>query len=251
MRVRLNFAVCSFDPAQSFSWCSYAVAPRVFGAERQDCSPETIAQDLREAHGYIGRADYARSERVFSKVLACQKQSLPANHLRIAVTLANLGEAKRLRRQFGPAETLLKEAGRLHEMAGRTEHPAFGSSQLILASVYKDRKQYHLAEPLVRQAMQIFDHSRGPESREGAAALNTLAVLYAESGNLDGARSATSAWLSGGDRTRRPTLQPQMYSTTWVRSSSKWAAQERRRNGFSRLSSCAANCSALVTCQRG
>jgi tetratricopeptide (TPR) repeat protein len=159
----------------------------VLAAARQDCSPETIAQHFLEAHGYIGLADYARSERIFSTVLACQKQSLPANHLRIAVTLTNLGEAKRLQRQFGTAETLLKEAARLHEMAGRTEDPAFGSLQLILASVYKDRKQYHLAEPLVRQAMQIFDRSPGPESRQAAAALNTLAVLHAESGNLEGA----------------------------------------------------------------
>lgn len=159
----------------------------VFAAERQHCSPDTIAQDLHEAHGYMGRADYARSERVFSKVLACQKQSLPANHLSIAVTLGNLGEVKRLHGQSGAAETLLKEAGRLHEMAGRTEHPSFGGSQLSLASVYKDRKQYHLAEPLVRRAMQIFDRSTGPDSREAVAALNTLAVIHAEAGNLDGA----------------------------------------------------------------
>jgi tetratricopeptide (TPR) repeat protein len=162
-------------------------ADGVFGAERHHCSPETIAPDLYEAHGYMGRADYPRSERVFSTVLACQKQLLAPDHLSIAVTLGNLGEMKRLQRQFGAAETLLKEAGRLHEMPGRTEHPAFGASQLILASVYKDRKQYHLAEPLVRQAMQIFDRSLGPESGEASAALNTLAVLYAESGNLEGA----------------------------------------------------------------
>ena len=162
-------------------------AGRVFAAERQDCSPESIAQRLYEAHGYTGRADYARSEQVFAKILTCQKQSLPADHLNIAVTLGNLGETKRLQHQFGAAETLFKEAGRLHEMAGRTEHPAFGASQLSLASVYKDRKQYHLAEPLVRQAMQIFDRSPGPQSLEASAALNTFAVLHAEAGNLEGA----------------------------------------------------------------
>jgi len=162
-------------------------AGRALAAERQDCSPETIAQNLQEAHASMSRGEYARSERVFTNVLACQKQSLPANDLNIGVTLSNLGELKRLQRQFAAAETLLKEAVSLHETAGRTEHLAFGSAQLSLASVYKDRKQYHLAEPLVRRAIEIFERSPGPESREAAAALNTLAVLHAESGDMEGA----------------------------------------------------------------
>ena len=73
----------------------------------------------------------------------------------------------------------------MHETAGRTANVAFGTALLTLASVYKDRKQYQLAEPLVQRAMQIFDLTPGPESREAAAALNTLAVLYAQLGDFD------------------------------------------------------------------
>jgi len=156
-----------------------------FAAERQDCSPETISRNLQEAHAYESRGEYARSESRFADVLVCQKQSLPANDLNIAVTLGNLGELKRLQRQFRAAQTLLESAVSMHETAGRTAHLALGTSLLSLASVYKDRKQYPLAEPLVLRAMQIFDLTAGPGSREATAALNTLAVLYAELGNFD------------------------------------------------------------------
>jgi tetratricopeptide (TPR) repeat protein len=154
-------------------------------AERQDCSPETISRNLQEAHAYQSRGDYARSESRFADVLVCQKQSLPANDLNIAVTLGNLGELKRLQRQFRAAETLLKDAVSMHEAAGRAAHLALGTSLLSLASVYKDRKQYQLAEPLVRRAMQILDLAAGPGSREATAAQNTLAVLYAELGDFE------------------------------------------------------------------
>jgi len=158
---------------------------QVFAAERQDCSPESISRNLQEAHAYESRGEYARSESRFAVVLGCQKQSLPANDLNIAVTLGNLGELKRLQRQFRAAETLLEDAVSMHEMAGRTVHLALGTSLLSLASVYKDRKQYQLAEPLVRRAMQIFDLTASPGSREATAALNTLAVLHAELGDFD------------------------------------------------------------------
>ncbi len=158
---------------------------RAFAVGRQDCSPETISRNLQEAHAYQSAGEYARSESRFADVLTCQKQSLPANDLNIAVTLGNLGELKRLQRRFRAAQTLLETAVSMHEAAGPMSHLALGTSLLSLASVYKDRKQYQLAEPLVLRAIQIFDVTAGPGSREATAALNTLAVLYAESGNFD------------------------------------------------------------------
>jgi tetratricopeptide (TPR) repeat protein len=72
----------------------------------------------------------------------------------------------------------------MHEAAGRTANSVFGAALLSLASVYKDRKQYQLAVSLVQRAMQIFELTPGPESREASAALNTLAVLHAELGDF-------------------------------------------------------------------
>ena len=165
-------------------YCS-GLPGQAFAEARQDCSPETISRNLQEAHAYQSRGEYARSESIFTNVLGCQKQSLPANDLNIAVTLGNLGELKRLQRQFRAAQTLLETAVSMHETAGRMSHLALGTSLLSLASVYKDRKQYQLAEPLVLRAMQILDLTAGPGSREATAALNTLAVLYAELGDFD------------------------------------------------------------------
>jgi tetratricopeptide (TPR) repeat protein len=165
--------------------CCSGPLGQAFAVERQDCSPATIARNLQEAHAYQRQGDYPRSESALVNVLRCQQQSLPANDLRIAVTVGNLGELKRLQRQFRAAETLLKDAVAMHETAGGTAHLALGTSLLSLASVYKDRKQYQLAEPLVRRAMQILDLTAGPGSREAAAALNTLAVLHAELGDFD------------------------------------------------------------------
>src|SRR5215813_2112694 len=163
----------------------HCTTDRAFAVEPRDCSPAAIARNLQEAHAHLSQAEYAQSERTFAGILVCQKQSLPANDLNIAVTLGNLGEVKRLQRQFRAAETLLKEAMSMHEAAGRTANLVFGTALLGLASVYKDRKQYRLAEPLLQRAMQIFDRTPGPDSREAAAALNTLAVLHAELGDFD------------------------------------------------------------------
>lgn len=168
----------------------YSSTDQAFAVEPRDCSAATTARNLQEAHAHLSRAEYAPSEHTFAGVLACQKQSLSANDLQIAVTLGNLGELKRLQRQFKAAEMLLKEAISIHETEGRTAagptaNVAFGTALLTLASVYKDRKQYPLAEPLVQRAMQVFDLTPGPDSREAAAALNTLAVLHAQSGDFD------------------------------------------------------------------
>ena len=163
------------------------VENHVLAAERQDCSPETQLRSLQAAHAHFNRAEYTQAERVFRAALGCQRQSLPANHPVIGVTLANLGELERLQLRFKEAERLLTEAQSIQEAGGRTESPAFGSVLLSLASVYKDRKQYHRAEPLARRALRVFENSSGPGSSEVTAALNMLAVLHAESGDLDGA----------------------------------------------------------------
>src|SRR5215831_14702632 len=182
---RKRSAVVSAILGFSGAFLLYGTTDQAFAVEPRDCSAATIARNLQEAHAHFSRAEYAPSEHTFAGVLACQKQSLPANDLNIAVTLGNLGELKRLQRQFRAAETLLKEAISMHETAGRTANVAFGTALLTLASVYKDRKQYQPAEPLVQRAMQIFDLTPGPESREAAAALNTLAVLHAQLGDFD------------------------------------------------------------------
>ena len=158
-----------------------------WAAELDDCSRETQVRRLQAGHAYFYRAEYAQAERVFRAALGCQQQSLPANHLTISVTLANLGELNRLQRRFKEAETLLTEAQTIHEAVGRTESPAFGAVLLSLASVYKDRKQYHRAEPLARRALRVFENAPEQGSGEVTAALNTLALLHAESGDFDGA----------------------------------------------------------------
>src|SRR6266498_2490948 len=95
----------------------YSGAGLVFAAERQDCSPETQVRRFQAGHAHANRAEYSQAERVFLAALVCQKQSLPANHLTISVTLANLGELKRLQRRFKEAETLLTEAESTYEAA--------------------------------------------------------------------------------------------------------------------------------------
>src|SRR5262245_20351477 len=97
---------------------------RALAVELRDCSPAEITRNLQEATALQSRAEYVQSERTFAGVLACQKQSLPAHDLNIAVTLGNLGELKRLQRQFRAAETLLNEAISMHQTAGRTANLA-------------------------------------------------------------------------------------------------------------------------------
>ena len=164
-----------------------ASAADVLIHEQQGCSRETIAVNLQDAHAFMTAGDYRQSERLFTILLACQKRLLSSNDMQVAVTLSNIGEIKRLQGQYRAAAEFLKEAILLHETAARTSHPAFGATLLSLASVYNDRKQYYASEPLVRRAMEIFETSLGPESREACAALNTLAILYAQLGNPEAA----------------------------------------------------------------
>jgi tetratricopeptide (TPR) repeat protein len=168
---------------------------QTYAIEGPDCSPKAIAQDVQQGHEHARVGEYVAAENIFAVVLACERQSPPAPDLHIAVTLTNLGELKRLQRKFKDAEILLTEAAQLLENAGLTEHLAFGGVQLSLAAIHSDRKQYYLAEPLVRRAIRIFDGSPGPDSRLAAAAANTLAVLCAELGDTEGAERQFRAAL--------------------------------------------------------
>jgi tetratricopeptide (TPR) repeat protein len=123
------------------------------------------------------------------RALELRRKLLPAGHPEVAGSLLALGSLYREVGRYTEAEALLVEArAALESHPDRgPDHPDTLTAMENLAIVYNRQARFDRAEPVESEVLARRARVFGAESAEVAVALNNLAVIQANRGNIQGA----------------------------------------------------------------
>ena len=161
------------------------------GADRIDAelagTPVIQAQllgTIGTVYGSLGI--YDRSAALLERGLELRRATLGREHPETATAMEDLAEAYRELARFAEAETLHREALALKR---RTAAPpsSLASSLNNLGLTLSERGRYTDAEPLLRDAIEIWRTHDGPTALPLAVGLNNLASTLRQQGRLDDA----------------------------------------------------------------
>jgi serine/threonine-protein kinase len=127
-----------------------------------------------KAHHVSG--DYQRAERLFREALDEQRR-FPGDIAITAQTLAQLGPILSFRREYAEADSVLREAARLHEQLYGREHPQTASVLSYLTHNLISLGRLEEAEALLHEVLAVFRHHGGRESKDYVSALRVLRRL--------------------------------------------------------------------------
>lgn len=132
--------------------------------------------------------DYGAVTHAVTEACALCEHSLAGNEKALALTLHNIGEVCRQRRQLNDAQHFLERSFDIRErLFGPTDSSTLNTSG-TLAAVYNDQGQYGLAEPLLERILDVAAEYRVDRGVR-CMALNNLAFLRERQGRMDGALS--------------------------------------------------------------
>jgi tetratricopeptide (TPR) repeat protein len=139
------------------------------------------AETRWESHNEAGRrhfaqGDYARAEQAFIAAIR-EASALGADNVRLASSLANLGQLKYRQKDLAQAEALFRRSLAMRERVLGPEHLSLVQSLNNLAAIHYGRGELEQAEPLFRRSLQISETHLGEKHADVAVTLNNLARL--------------------------------------------------------------------------
>ncbi len=182
-----------FDSAEELFGEALAMRRKLFGPEHTHVA--TTLDSLAKLHH--ARKEYDRAEQIYGKALAMRRKLLGDMHPSVATSLDHLGRLLEDKGSFDGAEERYRESLTLRRALLGDGHPATRSSIESLAALFRRQSRLDEAEPLCREILEarrrpleMLDE-RGrvlPDGDSGlASALLTLALVYLEQGDADGA----------------------------------------------------------------
>ena len=145
------------------------------------------ARLLHQAGRYLyERARYPEAEPLYEKARELYEHLLGAEHPDSAPVLESQAELYEALWKDKQAELLYQRVLDIRGGSHSSEGPtlAFAESIIKAMSFYYKKGQYSQAEPLCRQAVEVFERLLGPEHIRVAESLNHLAMLYQEQGRF-------------------------------------------------------------------
>jgi TonB family protein len=116
------------------------------------------------------------------RVLELREKELGKEHQLIAVSLINLGEVYRAKRQYSEAKDVFQQALKIEEKRLGAEHPELSSLLLKVGWTQHVLAQASAAEATFKRAIAIKEKQRGNEHPEVAELLANLALFYQKIG---------------------------------------------------------------------
>lgn len=184
---------------------SLALTRRVRGNEH----PETLAALGNLGRGLTSRGDYVDAERVTRETLEVGRRVYGDEHPFVAEQWNNLGLLLwKMDGREAEAEEMLRRALSLKRTA-LGAHANTARSLNDLAQFLRDRERYEEAEPLYREAIDVYARTLGEDHPHRATVLSNLARLRAAQGHVVDAESLLTEALA----VRRETLGPEHDAT--------------------------------------
>jgi tetratricopeptide (TPR) repeat protein len=174
-----------------------------------------LAQALRELGVVMmrrGRHDEA--DATMQRALTMQEQFLGPEHEDVSETLSSMGVSCIDQGNYRRAKGLLKRAVAIAELhVVPNQYPAKLSRALTsLATVYRELKDYALAQSIAEQALALKEQFLGPHNPDVAVGLSTVAGCLRGQGKLSEAVQLMERALAIDERVRGPT-HPELATT--------------------------------------
>lgn len=149
------------------------------------------------------QGDLKAAEDSFRQALQ-QAEKFPADDLRLARTLNNMGVILDRADKFAESEPMLVKALKIRRAKLPKNDPAIADTLNNLANLYKAQKKYAQAEPLYKQALEIYATMPKGGSQYMSMGLNNMAMMHKSQGKLDLAASEMKKALEYGDKSMGP-----------------------------------------------
>jgi serine/threonine-protein kinase len=161
--------------------------------------PELQAMYLETIGGvYRSLGLYDQSIPLLERALATRRALHGEEHVDVAESLDDLGEAVYYKGDLDAAESYYRRALQMRRRLLGADHPDVAESSSNLGVLLEDKGDYQNAEPLLRDAVRIYRRHEGDRSSLTASSLNNLAVLLHDKGDLEQAermyRDAAEVW---------------------------------------------------------
>ena len=170
--------------------CSGAPSPFTESNSRgRACRHGILPRHFGEPFAVKGR--FEESVAFYQRALAIQEKALGPNSFNAAVTLGDIGKTYHQAGLPDKGEPFLKRALAAFESINPADYTT-GTAALYLGGVYLDQHRGDLAEPMLKKALLVYEQALGPDNPQTGAALNALAILYADLGRPRGFRTSLS-----------------------------------------------------------
>jgi tetratricopeptide (TPR) repeat protein len=170
-----------------------------------------LAEALRQlGHVMMRRGRYDEGDATMQRALTMQEQLLGPNHENVSQTLSDMGMSCIKQGNYRRAKGLLKRAVAIAELhVVPNQYPDGLSRALVyLADVYRELKDYALAQSFAEQALALEEQFKGPHHPDVGAGLSTVAGCLRGRGKLSEAVSLMERALAIDERVhaRHPEL---------------------------------------------
>ncbi|MCX4242308.1 serine/threonine-protein kinase [Paraliomyxa miuraensis] len=136
----------------------------------------------------VSRIEYDQAREYYEQALAIREKGLGPDHLLVAASLNNLGDAVYLAGDYEDARALLERALAIREKALGSDHPDVGSSLGNLGKVVCVQGKYEDARDFYERALAIQEKTLGAAHPEVAILLNNLGNVAYLQADYDRAR---------------------------------------------------------------
>ncbi|NNF57921.1 MAG: serine/threonine protein kinase [Rhodothermaceae bacterium] len=180
---RGRFLLASLGPRDSIIAMfeeTLALRRRQYGT----ADPERGRLLVQYAGAYHISGDFDTAEELFREALREQRRH-PDDLATTAETLYQLGLIENIRRRYGEADTLLREAALIRERLYGRAHPETAEALHMLANNLTRQGRVEEAEPLLRDVLHIYAQHDGRESKGYRFALGSLRMLLSKTGQYD------------------------------------------------------------------
>lgn len=171
-----------------------AVACGTLSAE----AAKTWQQNIDEGEAKYESGDLKGAETYFQEAMK-EAQKFPADDIRLARTLNNMGVILDHSGKYAEAESMYQKALKIRQSKLGKNDPAVADTLNNLANLYKDQKKYKEAEPLYTRALAIY--ATIPKGGGFMAmGLNNLSVLHTNQGRTAEAESDLKRGIEYGEK---------------------------------------------------
>lgn len=137
-------------------------------------------------------ANFEEAQKWFEQTISWnEKFPIPAHQAQatslLASTFWKLGERDKAHETFRKADALLRRMVAQESRPGQATY-LLAITQRSWATIYKEAGRYDIAEPMLRNALQLFINSVGWNHGETATCADTLASAYFQQGRIEDAR---------------------------------------------------------------
>jgi eukaryotic-like serine/threonine-protein kinase len=166
--------------------------------------PDRVMAEYYLADLFLNRGRIADAAPVFEQVLAAQRRLYGHNSRATADTLASLAQIRTVQKNFGAAETLIREALEAHYESSSTAHLQIGYLQTMLATVQIRQSKFGDAELTLRNTLVLFSKNIRGDHQYIASAEHYLGEALLAQGKYREAELVLLAAMERWKRTGAP-----------------------------------------------